>query len=189
MIRASICNLFFPPLDWSKGDLEKLRLCRNRAYYKVNTKRRQHLQASLSTYLHKEWLTHYTETRLSPKELLKVYTDHFEDKEICSPGVKRKGSGQGGGFRGFRGRRRGSGRTNLGLGRGPLLPAFSSIPTTTVQAAADDQTPPNGIQTPDLELIGAKVEDHADKQWNDGMLANLMLCNQVKIICISNGAE
>ena len=40
---------------WTQDELEQLRLCRNRAYYKVNTKRRQHLQASLSTYLHKEW--------------------------------------------------------------------------------------------------------------------------------------
>ena len=46
------CCLFS---GWTQAELEQLRLCRNRAYYKVNTKRRQHLQASLSTYLHKEW--------------------------------------------------------------------------------------------------------------------------------------
>ena len=49
-------------VDWSSEDLEKLRLCRNRAYYKVNSKRRQHLQASLSTYLQKEWFTYYPGT-------------------------------------------------------------------------------------------------------------------------------
>lgn len=67
-----------PSSEWSKEDLEKLRLCRNRAYYKVNSKRRQHLQASLSTYLQKEWLNQYPDTGLSAKDLLKVYQDNFE---------------------------------------------------------------------------------------------------------------
>ena len=51
-----ICKVIFCLFSgWTQDELEQLRLCRNRAYYKVNTKRRQHLQASLSTYLHKEW--------------------------------------------------------------------------------------------------------------------------------------
>ena len=44
----------------------------------MNSKRRQHLQASLSTYLQKEWLSHYPDTGLSAKALLKAYQDNFE---------------------------------------------------------------------------------------------------------------
>ncbi len=35
---------------WTEDELESLRLCRNRAYHKVNTKRRQHLPASLYSF-------------------------------------------------------------------------------------------------------------------------------------------
>ena len=98
-------------IGWNKEDLEKLRLCRNRAYYKVNTKRRQHLQASLSTYLHKEWLSNYQDTGLSAKALLKVYTDFFEPDDQKVNGEVPKGAvgGRGG---------RGRGRGGRGASRG-----------------------------------------------------------------------
>ena len=98
-------------IGWNKEDLEKLRLCRNRAYYKVNTKRRQHLQASLSTYLHKEWLSNYQDTGLSAKALLKVYTDYFEPDDQKVNGEVPKGAvgGRGG---------RGRGRGGRGASRG-----------------------------------------------------------------------
>ena len=101
-------------IGWNKEDLEKLRLCRNRAYYKVNTKRRQHLQASLSTYLHKEWLSNYQDTGLSAKALLKVYTDYFEPDDQKVNGEVPKGAVGGRGGRGRRCRRRPYDRTEAG---------------------------------------------------------------------------
>ena len=84
----------------------------------MNTKRRQHLQASLSTYLQKEWLTHYSDTGLSAKDLLKVYTDYFEPEDKKVNGESPKAGGPGG--RGTRGRNRG-GRTAASRGgRGAL---------------------------------------------------------------------
>jgi hypothetical protein len=47
---------------WSADNLDKLRLCRNRAYHKCNVKKRQHLHASLASYLIKEWLVYYPVT-------------------------------------------------------------------------------------------------------------------------------
>ena len=68
---------------WSKEDLEKLRLCRKNAYFKVFMKKQEHLQANLSTYIQKEWLSLYPDTGLSPKNLLKVYLDQFDpDSEL-----------------------------------------------------------------------------------------------------------
>ena len=138
-------------VEWSKEDLEKLRLCRNRAYYKVNSKRRQHLQASLSTYLQKEWLSHYPDTGLSAKALLKAYQDNFEPDK---PASNTNGSPRGG-FRG--GPRRGRG--GRGGGRGGR--SVASVPEVKV------------------EPKDPSIEDHADKQWTETMMSNLMQCNQL----------
>ena len=43
----------------SDEELQQLRQCRNRAYSKVNQKKRQHLAASLSQYLYKAPANHH----------------------------------------------------------------------------------------------------------------------------------
>lgn len=95
---------------WSPEDLEELRRCRNRAYTKVNHKRRQHLQASLSTYLQIEWHKQFPDSRLTGKTLLQAYVEHFETDENghCSNTVS---SSRG---RGARGGRRGGMRSRRG---------------------------------------------------------------------------
>ena len=69
------------------------------------------MQASLSTYLHKEWLSNYQDTGLSAKALLKVYTDYFEPDDQKVNGEVPKGAvgGRGG---------RGRGRGGRGASRG-----------------------------------------------------------------------
>ena len=44
---------------WNAESLEKLRICRNRAYQKYNQKKRQHLHVSLASSLIKEWQAFY----------------------------------------------------------------------------------------------------------------------------------
>ena len=81
MINPATFNLTADTLggiNWSPEELEVLRLCRNRAYYKVNNKRRQHLQASLSTYLQIEWHKLNRDSKLTGKVLLQAYAQHFE---------------------------------------------------------------------------------------------------------------
>ncbi len=58
---------------WTAGELESLRLCRNRAYHKVNTKRRQHLPASLSSFTLREWHAAHPKDKFSAKWLLGIY--------------------------------------------------------------------------------------------------------------------
>ena len=93
----------------------------------MNTKRRQHLQASLSTYLQKEWLTQYKDTGLSAKDLLKVYTDYFEpdnDKKLNGEAPKDVGSAG----RGNRGRNRGGRTAPRGGARGVLTLGQKQVP-------------------------------------------------------------
>ena len=67
------------------------------------------MQASLSTYLQKEWLSQFQDTGLSAKALLKVYQDYFEpdDKKVNGGGESPKSSTGAIGGRGGRGRGRG----------------------------------------------------------------------------------
>ena len=72
------------------------------------------MQASLSTYLQKEWLSQFQDTGLSAKALLKVYQDYFEPDDKKVNGEPPKGSGAGGG--------RGRGRSRGGKGSRGALP-------------------------------------------------------------------
>ena len=158
----STFTLFF--LGWNQEDLEQLRLCRNRAYYKVNTKRRQHLQASLSTYLQKEWQSQNPASTHSAKELLRVYQEYFEPETTSkrANGISPRGGGRG------RGRGRGSG-WGRGGGRG------GGRPLAAASKLAAQVPDPNAGQ----DKVKSDIEDHSDKQWNDTMLSNLMLCNDI----------
>ena len=85
-----------------------MRRCRNRSYTKVNHKRRQHLQASLSTYLQIEWHKNFPDSKLTGKTLLQAYVEHFETDENShdsSAVINVRGRGSRGGRRGMRGRR------------------------------------------------------------------------------------
>ena len=63
---------------WTDEDLERLRLCRNRAYHKVNKKRRMHLPASLSSFLLREWQMEKPDApKITAKNLLAVFTERF----------------------------------------------------------------------------------------------------------------
>ena len=67
------------PFEWTSDNLESLRLCRNRAYHKVNSKRRQHLPASISSYLLKEWQAMRPDApKMDGKQLLAAYNENFE---------------------------------------------------------------------------------------------------------------
>ena len=67
------------PFEWTVDNLESLRLCRNRAYHKVNSKRRQHLPASISSYLLKEWQSMRPDApKMDGKQLLSAYNENFE---------------------------------------------------------------------------------------------------------------
>ena len=151
--------------EWSKEDLEKLRLCRNRAYYKVNTKKRQHLQASLSTYLQKEWLSLYPDTGLSPKDLLKVYQDQFEPDSKDQNGISSRGGPGRGRGRGSRG----------GRGRGVFRGRTTSVPNPNVPVKTS-----TNLRLEDFKpILSNAIEDHSDKVWTETMMANLMLCNDI----------
>lgn len=68
--------------EWTPEAYEELRLCRNRAYAKSNNKRRQHLPASLSAFLQKEWTaSHPGGVKLTGRFLLNAYVQHFEAPE------------------------------------------------------------------------------------------------------------
>ena len=54
--------------------LECLRLCRNRAYHKVNTKKRQHFPASLSSFTLREWTAVNPRDKFSAKYILGIYS-------------------------------------------------------------------------------------------------------------------
>ena len=95
---------------WTPHELEELRRCRNRAYTKVNNKRRQHLQASLSTYLQIEWHKQFPDSKLTGRTLLQAYVGHFQsdDNSHDSNAVLNvRGTVTRGGKRGGRGGRRG----------------------------------------------------------------------------------
>lgn len=81
---------------WDAESLELLRLCRNRAYHKVNTKKRQHLPASLSAFMAREWMSMRPNDKFSAKYILSVYNEHFDqgsqDKTPKKKVVKRKRS-------------------------------------------------------------------------------------------------
>ena len=96
--------------NWSPEDLEELRRCRNRAYTKVNHKRRQHLQASLSTYLQIEWHKQNPDSKITGKYLLQAYVEHFETDEndhSSNTPTTFRGRGSRGGRRGGMRSRRG----------------------------------------------------------------------------------
>ena len=76
--------------------LESLRLCRNRAYHKVNSKRRQHLPASLSSYLLKEWQSMHPATTLDAKQLVQTYNANFEQADRERKRGRKKKNGGGG---------------------------------------------------------------------------------------------
>ena len=70
-------HFILPPKEstmvWTPSALETLRLCRNRAYHKVNTKRRQHLPASLSAFTLREWNSVRPGDKFSAKYILETY--------------------------------------------------------------------------------------------------------------------
>ena len=95
-------------------------------------------QASLSTYLQKEWLTQYSDTGLSAKDLLKVYTDYFEPEDKKVNGESPKAGGPGG--RGSRGRGNRGGRTRWFTGKLKPLVAWGAF-REEVYPSADEITP------------------------------------------------
>ncbi len=58
---------------WTPEELESLRLCRNRAYHKANSKRRQHLPASLSSFTLREWIASHPRDKFSAKYIIGIY--------------------------------------------------------------------------------------------------------------------
>eukprot|EP00095_Tigriopus_kingsejongensis_P008318 snap_masked-scaffold871_size86487-processed-gene-0.14 protein:Tk08318 transcript:snap_masked-scaffold871_size86487-processed-gene-0.14-mRNA-1 annotation:"conserved hypothetical protein" len=137
--------------EWTPDALEHLRLCRNRAYAKVNNKKRQHLPASMSGYLQREWMTSYPGgIKLSGKLLLDVYQAHYEQPEKD----KRRRVHPG------RGRRRGGGAAGA---------RSSPAPVSTIS-----RVPVEGLDGP----MPDEQEDHSDKQWSEAMLENLLACGE-----------
>ncbi|QQP51294.1 Uncharacterized protein FKW44_012616, partial [Caligus rogercresseyi] len=65
-------------IPWDESLYESLRLCRKRAYCKVQSKRRLHLPACLSIYLHREWRAIHPEHKIKPRDLLDIYETRFE---------------------------------------------------------------------------------------------------------------
>ena len=125
------------------------------------------MQASLSTYLHKEWQSQYPASTHSAKELLRVYQEYFEPETTSkrANGISPRGGGRG------RGRGRGSG-WGRGGGRPPAGAARSIAAASKLAIRVPD---PNASQ----DKLKSHIEDHSDKQWNDTMLSNLMLCNDI----------
>ena len=82
------------PAQLSNEELIHLRQCRNRAYSKVNQKKRLHMNASLSQYIHKEWLSIYPGSQLSGKRLLEIYdtsaSSIMDETKKSNKGRKRK---------------------------------------------------------------------------------------------------
>ena len=74
----------------SEDELSNLRQCRNRAYSKVNQKKRMHLNASLSQYLQREWVAIYPSSELSGKQLVELFESHSNSsKQSDQPKSKR----------------------------------------------------------------------------------------------------
>ena len=86
----------------------------------------------MSTYLQKEWLSHYPDTGLSAKALLKAYQDNFEqDKPI-------NGTPSRGGFRGGPRKPRGRGG---GRGRGGQVAVSRFVPNNVPDIKVEPKDP------------------------------------------------
>ena len=147
------CFMYVYPTDliqWTKENLERLRLCRNRAYAKVNTKRRQHLPASLSSFLLREWQSTASPgefPKVSASYLLNVYVRNFEagSKEKKRFAASRK-----------------RGRTDA------TVPSSEANPNTEFKSSREERSSRSLSQ-----------DDHANKQWSEAMLENLLECGEI----------
>ena len=157
MVTDTVSSHVIPTNEGSQADsfslsdeeLSHLRQCRNRAYSKVNQKKRMHLNASLSQYLQREWTAIYPGSTLSGKQLVHLFESHsnvpkptgVEDQPKSKRGRKRK------------------------------VIATTPPPTCTVSP----EKPKKPRRDSEEDIVSAST--HEDRQWTEAMLSNLMYCN------------
>ena len=141
---------------WTEDRLQTLRLCRNRAYYKFNKKRRQHLQASLSNYIQREWMSRQQNPSFSAKYLLQVYNKHFNQESAKPSSIRGRGG------------RRGGGRQ----------PSRSSVDASTVTKRKHEEEDVVQVKEETVVIKTEEDSDHSDKQWTEAMLLNLVHCGK-----------
>jgi hypothetical protein len=135
--------------------LEILRLCRNRAYHKVNSKRRQHLPASLSSFLFKEWQSMNPVTKMDARQLMAVYKKNFELAER-----ERK-----------RGRKR---KSNNSIAKGNSRTDTAASSANGSKAGSEDE---DDDAEEDNEAA-VSLDNHSDKHWTMDMLHRLTECGE-----------
>ena len=135
--------------QFSPEELLNLKQCRNRAYAKVNQKKRMHLNASLSGHIQKEWLALYPQSQLSGKKLLEIFETHAITAAMNDEPKKSN-----------RGRKR-----KQTLEPAPVLCQPPEVKRTKSEAVVG------------AEVISEAT--HEDRQWTDAMLSNLMYCNRM----------
>jgi len=148
-------------------ELQNLKQCRNRAYGKVNQKKRMHLNASLSQYILKEWLAVYPSSNLTGKQLVSTFESNFsvEETRKTPRGRKRK------------------------VTYSPTPPPEKQPKKSKSQLIVENDThedEPAKDANETLEISGSgdtsnsiiSTTTHSDRQWTDAMLSNLMFCNQ-----------
>jgi len=146
----------------SDDELHNLKQCRNRAYGKVNQKKRMHLNASLSQYILKEWLSVYPNSLLTGKQLVSAFESNVstEDTRKTPRGRKRK------------------------VSYSPTPPPEkqakkNKYKSVENEALKDEEAEPDAMDTVIANsdtLISCST--HSDRQWTEAMLSNLMYCNQ-----------
>ena len=140
-------------LSLSEDEVINLKQCRNRAYSKVNQKKRMHLNASLSQYLQREWTAIYPSSRLSGKQLVDLYDSHSNSSKVAADSEDPP--------RSKRGRKR------------KVTP---SSPPAPVPASPEKPKKPRTDSSESEEAV-VSTSTHGDRQWSEAMLSNLMYCN------------
>ena len=137
----------------SEDEVVNLKQCRNRAYSKVNQKKRMHLNASLSQHLQKEWTAIYPSSKLSGRQLVELFEFHSNSSKVVADSEEPA--------RSKRGRKR------------KVTPSSPPVP------APASPEKPKKPRTDSVESEEAVVSTstHTDRQWTEAMLSNLMYCN------------
>jgi len=151
-------------ISLSDDELYNLKQCRNRAYGKVNQKKRMHLNASLSQYILKEWLSVYPNSPLTGKQLVSAFESNLpvEETRKTPRGRKRK------------------------VSYSPTPPPEKLAKKNKSQLIIENEAHEE-LQVQDVSesLISDGISNaiistttHSDRQWTEAMLSNLMFCNQ-----------
>ena len=143
-------------------ELYNLKQCRNRAYGKVNQKKRMHLNASLSQYILKEWLSVYPNSNLTGKQLVSAFESNMSTEETRKTprGRKRK------------------------VSYSPTPPPEKQAKKNKSKIGVENETLKKEPTEDVMETNEVSSETiislatHSDRQWTEAMLSNLMYCNQ-----------